>query len=51
MILGTEVPYVVLFDTGIIEAYRSASVEFPFTDTLSGLQYGGHSVKTLVQLK
>jgi peptide/nickel transport system substrate-binding protein len=51
MLLGTEVPYVVLFDTGIIEAYRSASVEYPFTETLSGLQYGGHSVKTLVQLR
>jgi peptide/nickel transport system substrate-binding protein len=51
MLLGTEVPYVVLFDTGILEAYRSASVEYPFTETLSGLQYGGHSVKTLVQLR
>jgi peptide/nickel transport system substrate-binding protein len=51
VILGTEVPYVLLFDTGIIEAYRSASIEYPFTETLSGLQFGGHSVKTLVQLK
>jgi peptide/nickel transport system substrate-binding protein len=51
LVLGTEVPYVVLFDTGIIEAYRSDSVEYPFTETLSGLQYGGHSVKTLVQLR
>jgi peptide/nickel transport system substrate-binding protein len=38
-ILSEELPYVVLFDTGIIEAYRSASVDYPFTDTLSGLQY------------
>ncbi len=38
-ILSEELPYVVLFDTGIIEAYRSASVEFPYTETLSGLQY------------
>ena len=33
-------PYIVLFDTGIIEAIRTASVSFPFTDTLSGLQFG-----------
>ena len=38
-ILSEELPYVVLFDTGIIEAYRSASIEFPYTDALSGLQY------------
>ena len=38
-ILSEELPYVVLFDTGIIEAFRSASVEYPFLDTLSGLQY------------
>jgi ABC-type transport system substrate-binding protein len=39
VILATELPYVLLFDTGIIEAYRSASIEYPYTDTLSGLQY------------
>jgi ABC-type transport system substrate-binding protein len=33
-------PYIVLFDTGILEAYRSAAVSFPFTDSLSGLQFG-----------
>jgi ABC-type transport system substrate-binding protein len=38
-ILATEVPYVVLFDTGIIEAYRSASIEYPYTEALAGLQY------------
>ena len=38
-ILSEELPYVVLFDTGIIEAYRSASIEFPYTEALSGLQY------------
>jgi ABC-type transport system substrate-binding protein len=45
ILLGTETPYVLLFDTGIIEAYRSASVEFPFTDALSGLQYS-HQLAT-----
>ncbi|MBE9478336.1 MAG: ABC transporter substrate-binding protein, partial [Chloroflexi bacterium] len=38
-ILAEELPYIILFDTGIIEAFRSASVEYPFTDLLSGLQY------------
>jgi ABC-type transport system substrate-binding protein len=38
-LLATEAPYVVLFDTGIIEAFRSAAVEFPYTEQLSGLQY------------
>jgi ABC-type transport system substrate-binding protein len=39
LILSEELPYVVLFDTGIIETYRSAAVEYPFTEYLSGLQY------------
>jgi ABC-type transport system substrate-binding protein len=38
IMLSTEVPYVLLFDTGIIEPYRSAAVEYPFTAHLSGLQ-------------
>lgn len=38
-VLSTELPYVVLFDTGIVEAYRSAAVEYPYTDTLGGLQF------------
>lgn len=38
-ILFEKKPYIVLFDTGILEAYRSAAVTFPFTDTLSGLQF------------
>lgn len=41
-------PYIVLFDTGIIEAYRSASITFPFTDTLSGIQFG-NGFSALVQ--
>jgi ABC-type transport system substrate-binding protein len=39
LMLATETPYVVLFDTGILEAYRSANVEFPYSEVLSGLQY------------
>lgn len=37
--LATEMPYVLLFDTGIIEPYRSASISYPYTGHLSGLQY------------
>jgi len=38
-ILATEKPYILLFDTGILEFYRQANIKFPFTDTLSGLQF------------
>ena len=38
-ILFEKKPYVVLFDTGILEAYNSSSINFPFTDTLSGIQF------------
>ena len=38
-ILAVEKPYILLFDTGILEFYRQANVNFPFTDTLSGLQF------------
>jgi len=38
-ILAEELPYVLLFDTGIIEAYRNATVVFPYDEQLSGLQY------------
>ena len=53
ILLATEVPYVLLFDTGIIEAFRSASVEFPYTDQLSGLQYThqGGSLQASVKVK
>ena len=37
-ILAVEKPYILLFDTGILEFYRQANVKFPFTQTLSGLQ-------------
>jgi len=38
-ILAAELPYILLFDTGILEFYRQANVNFPFTETLSGLQF------------
>jgi peptide/nickel transport system substrate-binding protein len=54
IILGTESPYVLLFDTGIIEAYRSASIEFPWEEQLSGLQYSHQApqdMQSFVQLR
>jgi peptide/nickel transport system substrate-binding protein len=54
IMLSTEVPYVVLFDTGIIEPYRSASVTYPYTQVLSGLQYmhqGGGTLQAEVNVK
>jgi len=47
-ILFDEKPVIPLFDTGIIEAYRSASVQYPFSDLLSGLQFG-NGLPELVQ--
>jgi ABC-type transport system substrate-binding protein len=53
-LLATEVPYVVLFDTGIIEPYRSAALDFPYTEHLSGLQYahqGGGTLQAEVNVR
>ena len=36
--LAEDLPYVVLFDTPIVETYRSERIEFPYTDTWGGLQ-------------
>ena len=36
--LAEELPYVVLFDTPIVETYRSERIEFPYTETWGGLQ-------------
>lgn len=38
VLISDELPYVVLFDTGIVETYRE-SLSYPYTETLSGLQY------------
>ena len=45
-ILAEDVPYVVLFTTPIIEAYRN-TIEFPFTSVLDGVQnFGGLTAST-----
>jgi peptide/nickel transport system substrate-binding protein len=54
MMLATELPYVLLFDAGIVEVYRSASVEFPYTEQLGGLQFshqGGGGLQSEVNVK
>jgi peptide/nickel transport system substrate-binding protein len=38
-IIARDKPHVPLFDTGILEFYNSSTVQFPFTETLSGLQF------------
>ncbi|MEX1280793.1 MAG: ABC transporter substrate-binding protein [Acidimicrobiia bacterium] len=38
-LLATDLPYIVLFDTPITESFNS-ELNFPFTSTLSGLQFG-----------
>jgi peptide/nickel transport system substrate-binding protein len=38
-ILADELPYVVLFDTPILEFHRSAALDYPFTQTLGGIQF------------
>jgi peptide/nickel transport system substrate-binding protein len=49
--LAEDLPYLVLFDTPIVEGYRAAAVQYPFTDTLGGLQFiqGAPSVVTGAQ--
>ena len=48
--LAEELPYVVLFDTPIVETYRSELIEFPFTESWGGLQSSA-GMPTLVKFK
>ena len=48
--LAEDLPYVVLFDTPIVETYRSERIEFPYTETWGGLQ-SVSGMPTLVQFK
>jgi len=53
MIIATEVPMMALFDSGIMEPYRPAVVQFPFYETLSGWQYlhqGGDYAQSVVRI-
>ena len=48
--IADDLPYVVLFDTPIVETFRSDRVEFPYTDTWGGLQ-SASGMPTLVNFK
>ena len=48
--LAEDLPYVPLFDTPLVEAYRSDRIEFPYTYSLGGLQNAA-GLTTLVQFK
>ncbi len=48
--LAEDLPYVPLFDTPLVEAYRSDRVEYPYTHSLGGLQ-NASGLTTLVQFK
>jgi peptide/nickel transport system substrate-binding protein len=54
IMLATELPYVLLFDTGIVEVYNSSRLVFPYTSTLAGLQsvhQGGGGMQSAVFIK
>jgi hypothetical protein len=36
--LATDLPYVTLYTVPIVEFYAKARVDYPFTETLDGLQ-------------
>ena len=46
--LADDLPYVVLFTTPILETYRSDRLEFPYTDSLGGIQDANGMTTTVV---
>ena len=48
--LADDLPYVTLFDTPLVEAYRSDGIDFPYVESLGGLQRGD-GLPTLVSFK
>jgi ABC-type transport system substrate-binding protein len=48
--LAEDLPYVVLFDTPIVETYRSERIDFPYTETWGGLQSAA-GMPSLVKFK
>jgi ABC-type transport system substrate-binding protein len=38
ILLAQDLPYVPLFTTPVVEAYRSSAIEFPYTEEVDGLQ-------------
>ena len=50
-ILFEDLPYLVLFNPPVLEVYRGDSVEFPFTDVLSGLTSACNGCPGVVKTK
>ena len=48
--IADDLPYITLFDTPLVEAYRSDRIEYPYTHSLGGLQNAA-GMTTLVQFK
>ena len=46
--LADDLPYVVLFTTPILETYRSDRLEFPYTDSLGGIEDANGMTTTVV---
>ncbi|QTA37592.1 ABC transporter substrate-binding protein [Thermosipho ferrireducens] len=49
-LLAEDLPYIILFTTPIYEAYRD-TIEFPFTDTLDGIQNYNGFPENVVRVK
>lgn len=49
--LARDLPYLVLFDTPIVEAYRSDRVRYPTVDVLGGLQNHGGFIEAVALMK
>ena len=48
--VAEDLPYVALFDTPIVETFRSDKIEFPYTESWGGLQSAA-GMPTLVNFK
>ena len=48
--IADDLPYVALFDTPIVETFRSDRIEFPYTEALGGIQ-SASGMPTLVKFK
>ena len=46
-ILANDLPYIYLFTTPIVDAYRNDTVQYPYTDVLDGIS-GAYGMQTIV---
>lgn len=49
-LIATRLPYVTLFETPKLDAYRPARVEFPYTEVLGGIEQAG-GMQTIALIK